>query len=111
MLLRKVINAIARLLTRLTQRLDKLVQPTQTAGHAKQVRTTPRGNKRSARTTKPQSSPAQPRIQKKPKAAQSTKVASKSTGKKPKPAPTARSRKAAGSSTPTPASKTRQRAK
>ena len=110
-MLNTLITAIARLLGVKAPSMEVSVQLTQTAGPAHQEPTTQPGNKPSARRTKPQSSPAQPRTQKKPKAAPSTKAASKSTGKKPKPAPTARSRKAAGSSTPTPASKTRQRAK
>jgi hypothetical protein len=104
---------IARLLGLQTKPLGSPAQPTPTAGPALQEHTQPRGNKRSAPVTKHprQSSPAQPRSPKKPKAAQSTTVASKGTSKKQGPAPTGKSRKAAGNSTPTRASKTRQHAK
>ena len=102
---------IARLLGTPTQPLDNLAQPTQTAGLANQTPTTSAGNKRSAQPTKLRKSPVRPATQKKSKAVQSTKAASKSTVKKPKSAQTVKSRKASGNSTPTPASKTRQRAK
>ena len=104
---------IARLLGTTTPPMDNLAQPTQTVGLASKEPTTPRGNKRSApRSTQRQSqSPAQPRSPKKPKAVQSTKVASKGTSKKQEPATTTRSRKADGNSTPPAVSKTRRHVK
>mgnify|MGYP006963608309 CR=1 FL=1 len=106
-------RVIARLLGIQTQPLEVPVQPTPTAGPASKEPTTPRGSKRSAQTsTRPrQSSLAQPRLQKKQKAVQSTTAASKGTSKKQGPALTGKSRTTAGSSTPTRASKTRQHAK
>ena len=85
--------------------------PTPLAGHVHLELTTKPGNNNTASGTKPRKSPARPRTQKKPKAAQSTTAAAKNTKKKQKPAATAPSRKAAGSSTPTPVRKTRQHAK
>jgi hypothetical protein len=112
--MRNIMRAIARLLGLQTQHSDSPVEPTQTAGHASQEPTQPRGNKRSVATTKPRkSSPA--RTQRKPKqeAVPSTTVARKPGKKKP----TARQvamvsqSKPTGSKSKTPASKTRQHAK
>jgi hypothetical protein len=111
--MRNIMRAIARLLGFKTQRTEVPVLQTQTVGPVLLGRTHRSGNQPSVQATKPprQSSPAQPRSQKKPKPAQQTTQASKGTSKKQKPVATAKSQTTAGSSTPTPASKTRQHAK
>lgn len=104
-------RVIARLRTTLTQPLGNHAQLTPTAGPALQEPIIQAGNKRSAQDTNPHhqsQSLAQPRSQKKPKAAKSTTAVSKGISKKLKPVQTDKSHKASGSSTPTRASKTRQ---
>lgn len=108
--MRNIIIAIARLLGLQTRQDKATVELTQTAGPVLQEPIILAGKASSVETTKSQS-PAQPRTQKKPKAAQSTTAASKNTSKKQQPAQTEKSRKADGSSSQTPASKTRQHAK
>ena len=111
--MRNIMRAIARLLGIQTKRSEVPVLQTQTVGPVRLGRTTQAGNQPSVQDINPlpQSSPAQPRSQKKPKPAKQTTQAAKDTSKKQKPVATAKSRKQPGSSTPTPASKTRQHAK
>ena len=108
-MLNTLITAIARLLGGKTQPMEVSVQLTQTAGRALQEPTTPRGNKRSAQTTK--SKPAAPKAKRKPLAAQPTTPA-KSRKPKAKPAqPAGKASGATGSQPRTRASKTRQHVK
>ena len=110
-MLNTLITAIARLLGVKAPSMEVSVQLTQTAGRAPQEPTTPRGNKRSARTTKPQSSPVKPKPKRKPSAAPSTTAAA-SRKQKPKPAqPAEQASGASGKQRATRASKTRQHAK
>ena len=107
--MRNIMRAIARLLGLQTQPLVSPAQPTPIAGHALQEPTVPRGNKRSAQATKPRkSAPARKKPSSKPKAAQSTKVAS-SRKAAPKSAP--KTSGATGKQQATPVSKTRQHVK
>ena len=107
-MLNTLITAIARLLG-LQPTVKATVQLTQTAGHAPQEPTTPRGKRSSAPTTK--SKPVAQKPKRKPKAAPSTTPA-KSSKRKPKPAqPAGKASGVTGSQRPTPASKTRQHAK
>ena len=60
-MLKRLITAIARIITRTTQPTVGIpVPPTQPVGHASQEPTQPRGNKRSAQTTKPR--PVKPAV-------------------------------------------------
>lgn len=87
MFLRKIMHAIARLLTPLTQHSDKFVQPIQSAGRANKARTQPSGNKRSAQTSTKPRKPVTKKSSSKRSAVQSTTVAS-SRKAEPKPAQT-----------------------
>ena len=110
-MLNTLITAIARLLGVKAPSMEVSVQLTQTAGRALQEPTTPRGNKRSARTTKPQSSPAKPKPKRKPKAVKST-TAGSSPKPKQKPAqPAVKASGEIGSQPATRARRTRQHAK
>ncbi len=107
--MRNIMRAIARLLGLQTKPLVSPVQPTPTAGPVLQEPTQPRGNKRSAATTKPRKSPsATKKPSSKPKAAQSTKAAS-SRKAEPKSAQAESGR--SGKQPATPARRTRQHAK
>ena len=110
-MLKRLITAIARIITHTTQPTVGIpVPPTQPAGPVNKEPTQPAGNKRSAQgSTKPRkSSPAQPRSPKKQKAAKRTSAASKSTSKKPSVARTVKSPSSRGNSTQTPVRQTRQ---
>ena len=107
-MLNTLITAIARLLGVKAPSMEVSVQLTQTAGPALQEPTTPRGNKRSARTTKPQSSPAKPKPKRKPSAAPSTTAAA---SRKPKQKAAQAVRGETGKPRATRASKTRQHVK
>lgn len=73
---------IARLLGLITKRSDKSAQQTQPVGLANQEPTTPRGNKRSVRSTKPQSAQQKPKRKSSP-AKQVTQGKLRKTAPKP----------------------------
>ena len=116
-MLKRLITAIARLLTHTTQPLVGIpVPPTQPAGRVLQERTQPTGKVNSALVTKPQSRKSSPaRTPRKPKqeAAPLTTAARKPGKKKPTARQVAMGSqsKPTGSKSKTPASKTRQHAK
>ena len=108
-MLNTLITAIARLLGVKAPSMEVSVQLTQTAGHAPQEPTTPRGKRSSAPTTK--SKLAKQKLKRKPKVAQSTKAVA---SRKPKQKPVQPAVKASGENGSQPrtrASKTRQHAK